>query len=43
MLLRPSAGVPRSEIKKFADTQHWLDFFPPIAKVRAGVAVLMNM
>ncbi|KAK4700721.1 leucyl-tRNA synthetase, partial [Phenoliferia sp. Uapishka_3] len=27
-----SIGVPRAEIKKFADTQHWLDFFPPIAK-----------
>ena len=25
-------GVPRSEIKKFADPLHWLEFFPPIAK-----------
>jgi leucyl-tRNA synthetase len=25
-------GVPRSEIKKFADPYHWLHFFPPIAK-----------
>ena len=29
-----SIGVPRAEIKKFADTQYWLQFFPPIAKVR---------
>lgn len=27
-----SIGVPRAEIKKFADPLHWLDFFPPIAK-----------
>lgn len=26
-----SIGVPRSEIKKFADPQHWLHYFPPIA------------
>ncbi|KAF9453511.1 leucyl-tRNA synthetase [Macrolepiota fuliginosa MF-IS2] len=26
-----SIGVPRSEIKKFADPQHWLTYFPPIA------------
>lgn len=26
------AGVPRSEIKKFADPQHWLTYFPPIAQ-----------
>ena len=25
-------GVPRNEIKKFADPHHWLQFFPPIAK-----------
>ena len=25
-------GVPREEIKKFADPSHWLHFFPPIAK-----------
>lgn len=29
-----SIGVPRSEIKKFADPQYWLTFFPPIAIVR---------
>ncbi|KAF7759757.1 hypothetical protein Agabi119p4_11452 [Agaricus bisporus var. burnettii] len=26
-----SIGIPRSEIKKFADTQHWLTYFPPLA------------
>lgn len=26
------AGVPRSEIKKFADPYHWLEHFPPIAQ-----------
>ena len=25
-------GVPREEIKQFADPQHWLQYFPPIAK-----------
>lgn len=25
-------GVPRKDIKKFADPLHWLEFFPPIAK-----------
>ncbi|BGP10322.1 cytosolic leucyl tRNA synthetase [Rhodotorula toruloides] len=27
-----SIGVPRSEIKKFADPYHWLKYFPPIAQ-----------
>ena len=27
-----SIGVPRAEIKKFADPQYWLHYFPPIAK-----------
>ncbi|GJN92309.1 hypothetical protein Rhopal_005339-T1 [Rhodotorula paludigena] len=27
-----SIGVPRSEIKKFADPYHWLEHFPPIAQ-----------
>lgn len=26
-----SIGVPRSEIHKFAEGRHWLDYFPPIA------------
>ena len=25
-------GVPREEIKVFADPEHWLKYFPPIAK-----------
>lgn len=29
-----SIGVPRDEIKKFADAEYWLRYFPPIAKVR---------
>ena len=28
-----SIGVPRSEIKKFADPYYWLTYFPPIAMV----------
>lgn len=28
-----SIGVPREEIKKFADPQHWLIYFPPITQV----------
>jgi leucyl-tRNA synthetase len=28
-----SIGVPRAEIKKFADPLHWLTYFPPIAQV----------
>jgi leucyl-tRNA synthetase len=28
-----SIGVPRSEIKKFADPYHWLTYFPPICIV----------
>jgi hypothetical protein len=28
-----SVGVPRAEIKKFADPAYWLEYFPPIAQV----------
>ena len=28
-----SIGVPRSEVKKFADPHYWLEYFPPIAIV----------
>lgn len=28
-----SMGVPREEIKKFADPYHWLIYFPPITIV----------
>lgn len=30
-----SMGIPRSEIKKFADPRHWLSYFPPICVVRS--------
>jgi len=26
-------GIPRSEIKRFVDPQHWLMYFPPLAIV----------
>jgi leucyl-tRNA synthetase len=29
-----SIGVPREEVKKFADPYYWLTYFPPIAIVR---------
>lgn len=29
-----SIGVPREEIKKFADPYFWLSYFPPICMVR---------
>ncbi|OMJ77850.1 hypothetical protein SteCoe_22485 [Stentor coeruleus] len=35
-------NVPENEVPKFADAQHWLKYFPPIAKqdlVNLGVAV----
>ena len=28
-----SIGIPREEIKRFADPQYWLHYFPPITKV----------
>lgn len=28
-----SIGVPREQVKKFADPYHWLSYFPPICKV----------
>jgi leucyl-tRNA synthetase len=28
-----SIGVPRSEVKRFADPYYWLTYFPPIAIV----------
>jgi leucyl-tRNA synthetase len=28
-----SIGVPRSEIRRFADPRHWLMYFPPLAIV----------
>lgn len=35
-------GIPESEIPKFQDTNHWLQFFPPLAKqdlINLGVKV----
>ncbi len=29
-----SIGVPKADIKQFADPYHWLTYFPPIAIVR---------
>ena len=34
-----SIGVPRSEIKKFADPLHWLTYFPPIAIVGSSLYI----
>ena len=34
-----SIGVPRSDIKKFADPMHWLVHFPPIAMVSWRVSI----
>lgn len=28
-----SMGIPRSEVKKFADPHYWLSYFPPICVV----------
>jgi leucyl-tRNA synthetase len=30
-LIMQSMGIPDSEIPKFADPRHWLDYFPPLA------------
>lgn len=38
-----SIGVPRSEIKKFADPMHWLVYFPPIAIVCLLVALTVQL
>jgi len=40
-----SIGVPRTEVKKFADPHHWLQHFPPICVVRrltASLALLFS-
>jgi len=37
-----SIGVPRSEIKKFADPLHWLAYFPPIAIVSPSLPLLFR-
>ena len=38
-----SIGVPRSDIKKFADPSHWLYYFPPIAIVSIGILFSCDM
>lgn len=30
-------GIPRSEIKKFADPYYWTEFYPPLTQVRGSV------
>jgi leucyl-tRNA synthetase len=37
-----SIGVPRSEVKKFADPYHWLTYFPPIAMVSMSISFPSN-
>lgn len=37
-----SIGVPRAEIKKFADPLYWLTYFPPIAIVRKRQGFRVN-
>jgi hypothetical protein len=34
-----SIGIPRSEIKKFADPLYWLTYFPPIAFVSTSLYI----
>lgn len=35
-------GVPREDIKKFADPYHWLTFFPPITIVRMSSILVLT-
>lgn len=35
-----SIGVPREDIKKFADPYYWLTYFPPICIVRVSLLFL---
>ena len=37
-----SIGVPRSDVKKFADPHYWLEYFPPIAVVSPVKPNLLN-
>lgn len=37
-----SIGVPRAEIKKFADPLHWLGYFTPIARVSQYFALCLK-
>ena len=38
-----SIGVPRSEVKKFADPYHWLSYFPPIATVSPDLLFTLSV
>ena len=38
-----SIGVPRSEVKKFADPYHWLNYFPPIATVGPNLSFVLSV
>ena len=37
-----STGVPRAEIKKFADPYYWLTYFPPICIVSIHLVPLLR-
>jgi leucyl-tRNA synthetase len=37
-----SIGIPRTEVKKFAEPHHWLQHFPPICKVRRLIATSLT-
>ena len=34
-----SSNIPDSEIAAFADPNHWLNYFPPLAKRDVGLMV----
>jgi leucyl-tRNA synthetase len=38
-----SIGVPRAEVKKFADPYHWLSYFPPIATVSTDLLFFLSV
>ena len=38
-----SIGVPRSEVKKFADPNHWLGYFPPITTVSPDLSLSLSV
>lgn len=37
-----SIGVPRPEVKKFADPYHWLSYNPPIANVSPDFLFILS-
>ena len=30
------SGIPADEIERFTEPEHWLEYFPPLGKVRGG-------